>query len=502
MAGINRTTGKATDLITFSRASRGTALRKISYGPELVTNGGFDTDTNWTKGTGWTIGSGVATHSGLAGYLTQDILTVGKVYKISFDIVSLTNPATDFVQPYLNNNPALSLFNSIGRHSVVGVALSGPLGFAMRGAGDITIDNISVKEVLFDQPDGTLTLFNHPNNIPRIEYAADGTVKGLLIEEQRVNYAKWSEDFTQSAWLHFDADISPPEDGGPYGLKKSVVTKKPTSSSIGAFYQSFSGTPSGTYTASGYYKGIAGEVIRIGFYHPTDGFSYKVHTLTGDWDYVSITSGPSGIQYVYLLDHRFGATANQVEVSYLQVEAGSFPTSYISTSSLAATRAPDLASISVDNFGYRQDAGTVVVKQSTFDDVKNAVVWQIDDGTANNRYVFNAFNGNTSVIDGGVSQASLTHTGQDVNVTYKHGFGYKLNSFASVYDGGGPVTDVTGTLPTVSTLRFGSDTSTNAILNGHIKSISYYPRRLSNSQIQILTGFAPVITGLPTIGVS
>src|SRR5210317_1676470 len=37
------------DLITFTRASSGTALRPISYGDELVTNGTFDTDlSGWT----------------------------------------------------------------------------------------------------------------------------------------------------------------------------------------------------------------------------------------------------------------------------------------------------------------------------------------------------------------------------------------------------------------------------------------------------------------------
>ena len=42
----------ATDLLTFSRASGGTALRKISYGNELVTNGDFSSGTTgWVDGT-------------------------------------------------------------------------------------------------------------------------------------------------------------------------------------------------------------------------------------------------------------------------------------------------------------------------------------------------------------------------------------------------------------------------------------------------------------------
>ena len=44
------TTGKAQDLITFTRSTTGTALAKISYGEELVTNGDFSSDSNWNTG--------------------------------------------------------------------------------------------------------------------------------------------------------------------------------------------------------------------------------------------------------------------------------------------------------------------------------------------------------------------------------------------------------------------------------------------------------------------
>jgi len=55
---------------------------------ELVTNGTFDTDTDWTKGTGWTISGGAASFapsvSGLTSSLLQSISTVvGKVYSVS-----------------------------------------------------------------------------------------------------------------------------------------------------------------------------------------------------------------------------------------------------------------------------------------------------------------------------------------------------------------------------------------------------------------------------------
>ena len=58
----------------------------------LVTNGTFDTDTNWTKGTGWTIAAGVASADASAVSSTdllQTITTVaGERYVIVWKLVS------------------------------------------------------------------------------------------------------------------------------------------------------------------------------------------------------------------------------------------------------------------------------------------------------------------------------------------------------------------------------------------------------------------------------
>ena len=34
----------------------------VDHGTELVTNGDFSSDSDWTKGTGWSIAGGVASH--------------------------------------------------------------------------------------------------------------------------------------------------------------------------------------------------------------------------------------------------------------------------------------------------------------------------------------------------------------------------------------------------------------------------------------------------------
>ena len=57
---------------------------------ELVTNGSFAVDANWTKGTGWTIGAGVASAaSGTASDLEQSItLNPGAYFLLTADITA------------------------------------------------------------------------------------------------------------------------------------------------------------------------------------------------------------------------------------------------------------------------------------------------------------------------------------------------------------------------------------------------------------------------------
>jgi hypothetical protein len=48
-------TSTFTTTIDHNSATAGNATMTSGYGPELVTNGGFDSDANWTIGTGWSI---------------------------------------------------------------------------------------------------------------------------------------------------------------------------------------------------------------------------------------------------------------------------------------------------------------------------------------------------------------------------------------------------------------------------------------------------------------
>ena len=117
--------------------------------PELVTNGTFDTDTDWTKGTGWTISGGVATHDAVAsGFLNPitPILEENKTYLISWSVVgtsglSLRTGTTSTVVVSDMHAVSSAVVTVKGGTALAVYAHAGSM------AGPVSIDNVSVKEV-------------------------------------------------------------------------------------------------------------------------------------------------------------------------------------------------------------------------------------------------------------------------------------------------------------------------------------------------------------------
>ena len=133
-----------------------------SYGAELVTNGDFATDTDWSKGSTWAISGGTANCTGNSTNqdLTQSNLTIGKLYYISVDITSSTLSSqafrvyaggvyTDFT---LSGSAQTITTNLVASSAVLDLRVT-----SANSSGSVSIDNVSVKEVLIDDGDFTFT---------------------------------------------------------------------------------------------------------------------------------------------------------------------------------------------------------------------------------------------------------------------------------------------------------------------------------------------------------
>jgi hypothetical protein len=181
-----------------------------------------------------------------------------------------------------------------------------------------------------------------------------------------------------------------------------------------------------------------------------------------------------------------------------QLETGNTATSYIPTtsaqgtrsadvsSSSAATRPADNAVITGTNFSswYRQDEGTVFAKADSLFKGANFIA-SMNNGTNTNSiniYVNNnlsQFEINTNSIN----QANLNVTSSP---TFDFAGGYKVNDFSVSYSGSSVLSDSSGTVPQTNQASLGSWFS-NLYLNGHIAKLAYYPKRLSNTELQGLT---------------
>lgn len=137
--------GNASDWGLFQQQVTGEWL-----GQELVVNGGFDSDSDWTKGAGWYIGGGLASSTATSNSAINQAWgnAIGATYRTMLEIAG-----------YSSGNVQYSLDGGVGsKQSSVGVftedlvttgATSQVFLVADFSSGFIgSIDNVSVKEVL------------------------------------------------------------------------------------------------------------------------------------------------------------------------------------------------------------------------------------------------------------------------------------------------------------------------------------------------------------------
>ena len=170
-----------------------------------------------------------------------------------------------------------------------------------------------------------------------------------------------------------------------------------------------------------------------------------------------------------------------------------FASSYIKTEGRQVTRAADAASMTGTNFSswYNNAEGTLYSEASRPFAVPSGQfprVMYISDGTDNNRIANNYQISNAAafiVSVANVTQASLNPSTTD-NLRKLAG-AYTVNDFATSVNGGTVATDTSGTIPVVNQATFGSSPTGGAVLNGHIRKLSYYPVRCTDAQLQALT---------------
>lgn len=232
------------------------------------------------------------------------------------------------------------------------------------------------------------------NDVPRLDYdPVTLQPRGLLIEEQRTNLLTYSSEFDSGTWAKTQATIGPDATISPDGMVSADSIVEPSTGSVSPRISKGTTLVSATHVYTFYGKAGLRGWIRATVTNGTNGNDLWFDVVTGAVGITTSTTGglggvgsimPAGNGW-FRCTIIFTATAGNIFTNiaaadtnggifytpaggaaiYIwgaQLEASSFPTSYIPTTTAQVTRAADVASVNTLSPWYNATAGNWQVR--------------------------------------------------------------------------------------------------------------------------------------------
>jgi len=501
---------------TFNRDSSATRvgqnglIQTVGYfGSEEVTNGDFATDSDWVKGTGWTISGGKANANTVGDYITlyqNSVLTIGKNYKSSFTVTDYTQGTIRLTQ---GGSDISGQKNSVGTYVNYFTATNTTIDLQGISSFIGSIDNVSVKEVLGDQP--------------RLNYdISNGVVQScpsLLLEPASTNLITYSEAFDNAYWTKSGSSVasgftSPSGDLSAFKFAEDGtnsyhycrrLTVAVASASI-VTLSLFAKKSENSYVAL--FEGRSGGTVFFNLETKTvvsasGGASGTIEQLPNDWCKIALTvTVPSTIANFEIYNSNDGTSltyqgvsGNGVYIWGAQLEQLSYATSYIPTTGASQTRAAETCFGAGTSSTFNSTEGVLYAEISALaDDLTNRTI-ALSDGTTSNTVriqyltVSNSIWATITNIGAGGNQAILQYTSSDITINSKVALKYKANDFSLFVNGIKVATDTSGvTFPsnTLNTFQFDRGNGAESFY-GNTKDIRVYNEALTDAQLQTLT---------------
>jgi hypothetical protein len=373
------------------------------------------------------------------------------------------------------------------------------------------------------------------NSAPRFDHnPTTGESLGLLVEEARTNLLLYSEQLDNGAWGPVRGTVTANATTSPAGTAAADKLIMANGGADGQYHQGATITSGATVTGSIYIKEAGADRFQIvllssinttpygraTFNTSTGAITSAAEALNGasgasasatavgnGWyrcvvtvTYPAVTSAGMRLN-VTMADGSNGDGVKGVFAWGAQLEAGAFPTSYIPTTTAAATRSADVASISGSNFSswYRQDEGTVFAETQlpagSASNVSSRSIIDVTDGTTSNRFSLRGLVSTTTVDQltvrsGGSTVAQVSSNGSAVsNAVRRLASAVKLDDYAIAATGSSSaVTDISGAMPiSVNQARIGAEVGSTEVFCGTIRRLVYWPQRFANSTLQTIT---------------
>ncbi|WP_315807490.1 phage head spike fiber domain-containing protein [Pseudomonas sp. C9-3] len=372
-----------------------------------------------------------------------------------------------------------------------------------------------------------------PGNEPRFDYdPATRQLRGLLIEEQRTNLFLWSSDLSKSSWNKGGMGVLPGQssikgdqsaclltplaDNSQPQLTQSVaitsgktytVSFVVTSAGAGAAYIQLQGATSINSACRVVVNISTGAVAPVAYFGA--GFSGATAAAiplgNNRWRLTLsalITLEGESIRGV-LGPSRSSSSAVPVNITDAlvvelpQLELGAFASSIIETSAAQATRASDIVALTSLSPWFNPMQGTLYVEASV-SSVPVGNAGATGAGITGNvgiaeRVIGLQFTATLmragGIGTGGADTALFSITGTPLaGKIYKGAAAWAAGDARGAVNGTLSAQITTSPIPgPLSRMSVGAITGGSQLLNGHVRAIRYYPRRLSDVELQALT---------------
>ena len=525
-----------------------TGALQVRGGTGLAGNlnvGGFANVSNTSAATSTTTGAlRVAGGTGIAGnlYVGEDVTITGNFTVFGTPTLPTVSLASLNNTPVGNSIPRSGAFTTLGLDEAFLKPNLRPtlnLDFANGKKLEGRISYTGSTNGTYVNSLGVL-LETESASWPRLHHDSDGQCLGVLIEEQRTNIVRYSEQFEQAnsavGWTTLEAFVTPASTTGSIGprgattgasqLKENNATDIHGISINSAELTTL--TLATAYTASVFArKGTRDQIALIfeGEGTPTvfdltfgnvtsEGTTYRssIETLANGWYrcFSTVTkTNTSGNLIIAMVSG--GATTyagdgtSTLEIFGAQIEDNSFGTSYIKTTTGSATRNADNMEVSSTylNTYFNRPQGTIFVDgtisyRPTDLVVQNTrgVFFSLEDSSVNNRIQVLAEtksapvpfrSANLVAITSGAIQSNIGQQGNlATTISGKISAYFSNNNFGFSFNANTAQTDITGNVAPITHLKIGRGSGGN-YLNGCVSKIQFYPQAASGSELENLT---------------
>ena len=367
------------------------------------------------------------------------------------------------------------------------------------GSGDLTVTRATTAR----RVNSAGLISSVANNVPRLDYT-NGTCPSILVEPQRTNLILRSQEIDNASWNKDNsgtgilpvvtANYTTAPDGTNTAdrVQFSNIGKTLTTdySLIGQYPITLGGT--GTFTI--YLKSNTSSNQNVLCYWGAG--EGNVFSVTPQWQRFTLPNLSIGLAGIALGSRGgFGFTAGgdqtlDISIWGAQLEAGSYPTSYIPTTSASVTRNADVISKTGISSLIGQTEGTLFLDTiiNNLSTPTNFSVLCYLKGSSE-LYIEISTSGVITAIfyDGSSTTGSITGSLGFTSGRHKFAFAYKSNDFILYVDGAQFGVDTSGLVSGTLTELGLQYYSNNYLGSQKVNTATLFKTRLTNAELAILT---------------